>query len=174
MEPTGFDHHGPDHSGPSPRVALPPARMSTEEVLKALGRYTEESYESGRQTATKLDVNRMTLTAPASNGLMSEHAFFEYRAKPMSTPHIKEQGEPIHCLIKMEIGAGLRRPRELLKQEARDLIVFSVSPGPHRRISHSNICEVDEKRLCELGPARDFNRVGSVEIYFFSPENRSV
>jgi len=95
--------------------------MSTEEVLKALGRYTEESHDSDRQTATKLDVNRMTLTAPASNGLMSEHAFFEYRAKPMSTPHIKEQGEPIHCLIKMKIGAGLRRPRELLKQEARDL-----------------------------------------------------
>jgi len=100
--------------------------------------------------------------------LMSEHAFFEYRAKPMSTPHIKEQGEPIHCLIKMKIGAGLRRPRELLKQEARDLILFSVSPGPHRRISHSNICEVDEKRLRELGPAIDFNRVGSVEIYFYS------
>jgi hypothetical protein len=99
---------------------------------------------------------------------MSEHAFFEYRAKPMRTPHIEEQGEPIHCLIKMEIGADLRRPRELLKQEARDLIVFSVSPGPHRRISHSNICEVDEKRLRELGPATDFNRVGSVEIYFYS------
>jgi hypothetical protein len=99
---------------------------------------------------------------------MSEHAFFEYRAKPMSTPHIKEQGEPIHCLIKMEIGAGFRRPRELLKQEARDLIRFSVSPGPQRRISYSNICEVDEKRLHELGPATDFNRVGSVEIYFYS------
>jgi hypothetical protein len=174
MEPTGFNHHGPDHSGPSSRVALPSAHMSTEKVLKALGRYTEDSHESDRQTATKLSVNRMTLTAPASKGLMSEHAFFEYRAKPMRTPHIKEQGEPIHCLIKMEIGAGLRRPRELLKQEARDLIVFSVSPGPQRRISHSNICEVDEKRLCALGPATDFNRVGSVEIYFFSPENRSA
>jgi hypothetical protein len=174
MEPTGFDHHRLDHSDASPQGVLPSTHMSTEEVLKALGRYTEESPESDRQRATKPRVNRMTLTAPASNGLMSEHAFFEYRAKPMRTPHIKEQGEPIHCLIKMEIGAGLRRPRELLKQEARDLIVFSVSPGPHRRISHSNICEVDEKRLCELGPATDFNRVGSVEIYFFSPENRSV
>ena len=68
----------------------------------------------------------------------------------------------------MEIGAGLRRPRELLKQEARDLILFSVSPGPHRRISYSNICEVDEKRLRELGPATDLNRVGSVEIYLYS------
>ena len=46
MEPTGFDHHEPDHSGPSSRVALPSARMTTEEVLKALGRYTEESPES--------------------------------------------------------------------------------------------------------------------------------
>ncbi len=78
--------------------------MSTEEVLKAMGRYTEEARESDRQTATKLGVNRMTLTAPASNGLMSEHAFFEYRAKSMNTPYIKEQGEPIHCLIKIAIG----------------------------------------------------------------------
>jgi transcriptional regulator with XRE-family HTH domain len=44
-------------------VALPSARMTTEEVLRALGRYTEESSESERQTATKLGVNRMTLTA---------------------------------------------------------------------------------------------------------------
>jgi transcriptional regulator with XRE-family HTH domain len=36
--------------------------MTTEEVLKALGRYTEESPESDRQTATKLGVKQMTLT----------------------------------------------------------------------------------------------------------------
>jgi hypothetical protein len=119
--------------------------MSTEEVLKASGRSTE-----------------------ASNRLMSEHAFFEYKAKPMSASHVKDQGKPIHCLIKLEIDAGCRRPPELLKQEARDLIVFSVSPGPQRRINYSNICKVDEKRLSELGPATDFNRVGSTEIYFYS------
>jgi transcriptional regulator with XRE-family HTH domain len=62
MGPTGFDHHGADHSNPSPQGAFPSARMSTEEVLKALGRYTEESRESDRQTATKLGVNRTTLT----------------------------------------------------------------------------------------------------------------
>jgi hypothetical protein len=128
----------------------------------------ETRYGYSTQKETSSEKIRIRTTKPASNGLMSEHAFFEYRAKPMSTPHIKEQGEPIHCLIKMEIGTGLRRPRELLKQEARDLILFSVSPGPHRRISHSNICEVDEKRLRELGPATDFNRVGSFEIYFYS------
>jgi len=60
MEPTGFDHHGPDHSDSSSRVALPFAHMSTEEVLRALERYTEESPESDRQTATKLGVNRTT------------------------------------------------------------------------------------------------------------------
>ncbi len=65
----------------------------------------------------------------------------------MSTPHIEEQGEPIHCLIKIGIDAGDRRSRELLKQEAGDLILFSVNPGPHRRISHSTIYEVDEERL---------------------------
>jgi len=92
-------------------------RRSFESVGAVHGRVTREWSSDGN----KLAVNRMRLTAPASNGLMSEHAFFEYRAKPMSTPHIKEQGEPIHCLIKMKIGAGLRRPRELLKQEARDL-----------------------------------------------------
>jgi hypothetical protein len=68
----------------------------------------------------------------------------------------------------MEIGAGHERSRELLEQEAGDLVLFNVNPGPHRRISHSSIGEVDEKRLRELGPATDFNRVGSTEIYFYS------
>jgi transcriptional regulator with XRE-family HTH domain len=48
---------------PRARACERPRRMDTEEVLKALGRYTEESRESDRQTATKLGVNRMTLTA---------------------------------------------------------------------------------------------------------------
>jgi hypothetical protein len=98
---------------------------------------------------------------------MSEHAFFEYRAKLIGTPHVEEQGEPIHCLIKIEIGAG-QGLSELLEQEAGDLVLFSVNPGPHRRISHSSIFEVDEKRVRELGPATDFNRVGNTEIYFYS------
>src|SRR5258708_13961181 len=143
MEPTGFDHHGPDHSGPSSRVSLPSARMSTEEVFKTLGRYAEESRESDHKTATKLGVNRTTLSAPASSGLMSGHAFLEYRAELMSTRHIEEQGEPIHCLIKIEIGAGHGRSPELLKRDARDLVLFIVNPGPHRRIRHSSLCEAD-------------------------------
>jgi hypothetical protein len=99
---------------------------------------------------------------------MSKRVFFEYRAKLISTPHTEEQGEPIHCLIKMEIDASQERSQELLEQEAGDLVLFNVNPGPHRRITHSSIGEVDEKRLRELGPATDFNRVGNTEVYFYS------
>jgi hypothetical protein len=53
---------------------------------------------------------------------MSEHPFFEYRAKLISAAHIEDRGEPIHCLIKMEIGAGHERSRELREQEAGDLV----------------------------------------------------
>jgi hypothetical protein len=84
----------------------------------------------------KLGVNRITLTAPASNGLMREHAFFEYRAKPMSTPHIEEQGEPIHYLIKMEIGAG--RTREI--QEIRDALeAFKAAVEEMTGFKHSGM-----------------------------------
>jgi hypothetical protein len=152
-------HHHPPALDKQPVTESPTMRS-------LIASETRSAHSTQKETSS--EKIRIGNTQPASNGLMSEHAFFEYGAKPMSTPHIKEHGEPIHCLIKMEIGGGLRRPRELLKQEARDLIVFSVSPGPHRRISHSNICEVDEKRLRELGPAADFNRVGSTEIYFYS------
>ena len=99
---------------------------------------------------------------------MSEHAFFEYRAKLMSTPHIEEQGEPIHCLVKIGIDAGDRLSRELLKQEARVLILFSVNPGLHRRISHSTIYEVDEERLRKLGPAPEFYISKGAEIHFYA------
>jgi len=65
-------------------------------------------------------------------------------------------------------GPGHERSRALVEQEAGDLVLFNVNPGPHGRITHSSIGEVDEKRLRELDPATDFNRVGSTEIYFYS------
>jgi hypothetical protein len=42
------------------------------------------------------------MTHPPSNDLMSEHAFFEYRALLACSSHVEEKGEPLHCLIKME------------------------------------------------------------------------
>jgi len=99
---------------------------------------------------------------------MSEHPFFEYRAKLISAAHIEDRGEPIHCLIKMETDSQDGRSREFLEQEAGDLVLFALNPGPRRRISHSSTCEVDEKRLRELGPATKFNRVWNTEIHFYS------
>src|SRR5258708_22842582 len=84
-------------------------------------------------------------------------------------PMLKRRA-PVHCLIKMEIAAQdgrLRRGAEL-EQEAGDLILFLINPGPHRRISHSSIGKADERRLHELGPATDFNRVGNSELYFYA------
>jgi hypothetical protein len=40
-----------------------PALMTTEDVLKALGRYTKESNESDRRTAAILGIKRATLIA---------------------------------------------------------------------------------------------------------------
>lgn len=98
---------------------------------------------------------------------MSAQTVFEYRARLINTPHVEEQGEPVHCLVRMDIGAWRGASRDTLEQEVGDLILFSLNPGPHRRISHSSIDEVDEKRLVELGPSRDRNRIGSAEIYFY-------
>ena len=67
----------------------------------------------------------------------------------------------------MEIGAGRRRSQELLEQEAEDLVLFAPNPGPHRRISHSTICEVNEERLRKLGPAPDFYMSKSAETNFY-------
>jgi hypothetical protein len=111
------------------------------------------------------------MTHLTSNYLMNEHAFFEYRALLTSTPHVEEKGgEPVHCLVKMEIAAQngrLRRSVEL-EQEVGDLVLFIINPGPQRRICHSSICKADEPRLHELGPATDFHRVGNSEVYFYA------
>jgi hypothetical protein len=40
-----------------------PALMTTEDVLKALGRYSKESNESDRRTAAMLGIKRATLIA---------------------------------------------------------------------------------------------------------------
>lgn len=46
-------------SGQSYRICLKGVlAMTTDEVLNTLGRYTQESHESDRQTATKLGVSR--------------------------------------------------------------------------------------------------------------------
>jgi hypothetical protein len=95
---------------------------------------------------------------------MNEYAFFEYKAKAVDA--MRE--EPIHCLVKMEIGSrdGRLRERIELEQEAGDVVVFALNPGSHRRISHSTICEVDEERLRQLGPPTALLRLASYSLPF--------
>jgi hypothetical protein len=123
----------------------------------------------------------------ASNGLMNEYAFLEYRAKLVNTPNMEEKGklapsrrgiiwvqvmrgESIHSIVKMEIGSqhGHFPGRIELEQQAADVVLFALNPGSQCRISYSTIREVGEERLRELGPATDFHIVGSTEIYLYS------
>jgi hypothetical protein len=46
--------------------------------------------------------------------------------------------------------------------------LFIVNPGPNRRIAHSKIWKVDEKRLNELGPAKSVERIGNSKVSFYS------
>jgi len=54
------------------------------------------------------------------------HAFLRIKSGSDSAGHTEDKGEPIHCLIKMEIGAGHERSRELLEQEAGDFGLLSI------------------------------------------------
>jgi hypothetical protein len=102
---------------------------------------------------------------------MSDYAFFEYRAKMTDTSHQQEGGERVHCLAKMRIAADYGRHDRSdveLEQDAGDMILFTLQPGPHRKISHSEIWKVDENRIAELGQASDLALVGDCAFYFYS------
>jgi hypothetical protein len=99
---------------------------------------------------------------------MNGYAFFEYTAKLSCTPHAEEEGESLHCLIEMDTvdQNGRNRHTVELEEEAGDLVLFAVNPGPNRRIADSKIWKVEEQRLSELGEAKDIGRIGSTRIYF--------
>jgi hypothetical protein len=100
---------------------------------------------------------------------MNGHSIFEYTAKLSNTPHAEDEGESVHCLIEMSTldQNGRVRHSVELEQEAGDLILFALSPGPHRRIADSRIWQVDEERLRELGPAKVVDRIGKCQIHFY-------
>jgi hypothetical protein len=100
---------------------------------------------------------------------MNRYAFFEYTANLTSTPHAEDKGEAVHCLIEMETVDQNGRVRHTveLEEEAGDLILFAVNPGPNRRIADSRIWKVEEDRLTELGEAKDVDRIGTAQIHFY-------
>jgi hypothetical protein len=101
---------------------------------------------------------------------MSDYTFFEYRAKMTDTSHQQKEGERVHCVVKMRIAADYghhHRADVELEQDAGDMILFALQPGPHRKISHSEIWKVKENRIAELGQASDLALVGDCAIYFY-------
>jgi hypothetical protein len=68
-----------------------------------------------------------------------DYAFFEYRAKITNAAHAEDAGEPVHCFIKMKSSdaEGKRQRNVDLEQQAGDIILFVLNPGPYRKISYS-------------------------------------
>ena len=101
---------------------------------------------------------------------MSDYAFFEYQAKLTNTGHAEDEGETVHCMIKMKnVDRDGRRIDDIeLQQQAGDTVLFVINPGPCRKISHSTIWNVAEGDLQKAGKASDYHRVGDCEIYFYN------
>ena len=99
---------------------------------------------------------------------MSDYAFFEYQAKLTNVGHAEDEGEPVHCIIKMKNvdRDGKCIPDIELHQQAGDNVLFVINPGPCRKISHSSIWNVTEEDLHKRGKASAYHRVGDCEIYF--------
>ena len=101
---------------------------------------------------------------------MSDYAFFEYQAKLTNTGHAEDQGEPVHCVIRMKnVDRDGKRLHDVeLHQQAEDNVLFVINPGPYHNISHSSIWNVTEEELHKPGKASDYRRVGDCEIYFYN------
>ena len=100
---------------------------------------------------------------------MSDYAFFEHQAKLTNMGHAEDEGERVHCMIRMKNvdrdGSPLHEID--LHQQAGDNVLFVINPGPHHNVSHSSICNVTEEELHKPGKASDYHRVGNCEIYFY-------
>jgi hypothetical protein len=101
---------------------------------------------------------------------MRDYAFFEYRAKLTNTRHAEEEGETVHCMIRMKnVDRDGKRLRDMeLHQQAGDNLLFVINPGPHHKISPSSIWNVTEEELREAAKARHYPRVGDCEIYIYA------
>jgi hypothetical protein len=95
-----------------------------------------------------------------------DYAFFEYRAKITNAGHAEDAGEPVHCFIKVKSSdaEGKRQRNVDLEQQAGDIILFVLNPGPYRKISHSSIWLVSEETIEKAGAPLERYRVGHCEI----------
>ena len=98
-----------------------------------------------------------------------DDAFFEYQAKITNAGHAENEGESVHCMIKMRIldQHGKRQRNVELEQQAGDNVLFVINPGPNRKISHSTIWPVSEETFQKAATASHHHRVGECEIFFY-------
>ena len=101
--------------------------------------------------------------------MSADTAFFEFRGEITNRGHAEDQGEPVHCIVKMRSldAQGKRRRNVDLEQQAGDTVLFVLNPGPHRKMSHSNIRAIAEEVLTDAGPPLHTHRVGDYEIHFY-------
>jgi hypothetical protein len=98
--------------------------------------------------------------------MTNDYSYFEFKAIITNTGHAEDEGELVRCLIKMRNTdtQGRRRRNVELEQQAGDNILFSLNPGPHRKISHSSIWEVSDEAFLNAGAPRAHHQVGDCEI----------
>jgi hypothetical protein len=101
---------------------------------------------------------------------MSDYVFLEYKAKLTNISHPEDEGEIVHCMIKMKnVDRNGNCIHDIeLHQQAGDTVLFVINPGPCRKISHSSIWNVTEEDLHKAGNASDYRRIGDIEIYFYA------
>ena len=82
-----------------------------------------------------------------------------------------EEGERVHCLLKIPVAADFghhQRDEVELRQMPATWFLFALNPGPHGKISQSEIWKVTENRIKELDDASELARVGDCTIYFYA------
>ena len=106
---------------------------------------------------------------------MSDYTFFEYQATLTNTGHAENEGELVHCMIRMKnVDRDRKRLGDIeLHQRAADDVFFLINPGPHRAINHSSIWNLTEEELHKVENVSDYHRVGDCEIYFYNADDRS-
>jgi hypothetical protein len=96
---------------------------------------------------------------------MSDYAFFEYQAKLTNTGHAEDEGETVHCMIRMKnVDRDGKHPHEIeLHQQAGDNVLIVINQDRTARLAAQasgtlprTTCTNQEKHriITELGIAR--------------------
>jgi hypothetical protein len=102
---------------------------------------------------------------------MSDHCCFEYTAALTATSHEpKGEGAVVHGLIEMPLRTAQGRPRNVveMEEEAVDLMLFTLQPGPYRCVSRSRVWQVEPGQVARLGPAPKVYHLGGATVHLYA------